>query len=230
MTVFAEVRSLDDIDVRAARVWRWPDGRESLSSAPVGGGWRRVDWLLNVGVDAGYARTDLDAHADEVAARLDLSGPGQVLLTAADVTMGVRAESGGVHVDATVGITKPTWAADTDDAYSERIDGTWTAVTNGVSARPRRAPEPGTINIVVQMPVALTPAAAVNAVITATEAKTQALLGADVPGTGTASDAVTVLWPTQGDAEAFAGPRSTWGARLARAVHDAMLAGIEVHP
>ena len=45
------------------------------------------------------------------------------------------------------------------------------------------------------------------------------------PGTGTASDAVTVVCPPDGPAEAFAGPRSIWGARLARAVRDAVLAG-----
>lgn len=206
------------LDARAALVWRFDDSRESLSSAPVGGGWRQIDWLLNVGVTGGYARTDLDAHAREVSKHLDLAGAGQVLLTAANVTMGVTAEADGVRVDATVGITKPTWASDDDNSFAHRVDDVWI---------------PGTINLVVQMPVPLTPAAAVNAVVTATEAKTQALVESAIPGTGTASDAVTVVWPSEAaasPAEPFAGPRSVWGARLARAVHSAMLTGIEVHP
>lgn len=202
-------------DARAALRWAFEPPRDVLSSAPVGGGWRSIDWILNVGVSAGYARTDLDAHAREVAVHLGCSGAGQVLLTAADVSRVARGVSEGVRVDATVGITKPTWAADEDDTYARRDGDVWV---------------PGTINLVVQFPVALTPAAAVNAVATATEAKTQALLGAGVPGTGTASDAVTIVWPSDPmshQAEPFAGPRSRWGARLARAVHQAVVRGIE---
>ncbi|MFE7888076.1 adenosylcobinamide amidohydrolase, partial [Streptomyces sp. NPDC057411] len=83
-------------------------------------------------------------------------------------------------------------------------------------------PRPGTINIIVSLPVPLTDAALVNAIATATEAKVQALveLGADASGTPT--DAVCVACPAAGaPAEPFAGPRSLWGARLARAVHRA---------
>lgn len=76
------------------------------------------------------------------------------------------------------------------------------------------------------MPVCLSAAALVGAVITVTEAKTQALLEAGVPGTGTASDAVCILCPQQGPAEPFAGPRAPWGARIARAVHSAVRAGL----
>ena len=82
----------------------------------------------------------------------------------------------------------------------------------------------------VQIPVGLSPAAAVNAVATATEAKVQALVEAGVPGTGTASDAVLVCWSPALPVEPFAGPRSTWGARIARAVHAAVRRGLEVHP
>lgn len=202
-------------DTRAALVWRFDGPRAALSSAPVGGGAAALDWVLNIEVAAGYARTDLDQHASQVAARLALHGTGAALLTAADVGRAVRGEDGDVVVDATVGVTKPTWAADADDAHGHRSGGTW---------------EPGTINIVVQLPVALSAAAAVNAVMTATEAKAQALFEAGVPGTGTASDAVVVTWPALLPAEPFAGPRSPWGARLARAVHDAVRHGLEVHP
>ena len=88
----------------------------------------------------------------------------------------------------------------------------------------------GTINLVVQVPAALSPAAAVNAVITVTEAKVQALAEAGVPGTGTASDAVVVCWPASVPVEDFAGPRSTWGARIASATHRAVADGLAVHP
>jgi adenosylcobinamide amidohydrolase len=77
----------------------------------------------------------------------------------------------------------------------------------------------------VSVPVPLSDAAFVNAVVTATEAKTQALLDAGFAGTGTASDAVCVAAPASGRGEDFAGPRSRWGARIARAVHAAVYAG-----
>jgi adenosylcobinamide amidohydrolase len=131
------------------------------------------------------------------------------MLTAADVRRVECATDGGVRVDATVGLTWPTWAAAADESVEDVLP----------------AAAPGTINVVVQMPVRLTDAALLNALCTATEAKTQALFEAGVPGTGTASDAVTVVCPSDGVVEEFAGPRSVWGARLARAVHAATLAG-----
>lgn len=202
-------------DARAVLVWQFPNPVAALSSAPVGGGVASLDWLVNIGVTEGYGRTDLDAHARDIADALGLRGTGAALLTAADVRRVVRGEDEDVVVDATVGVTKPTWAADADGSHGRRGDAGW---------------EPGTINIVVQVPVALSPAAAVNAVMTATEAKTQALIDAGIPGTGTASDAVLVCWAPALPAEPFAGPRSLWGARIARAVHAAVACGLEEHP
>nr|MBA3906853.1 adenosylcobinamide amidohydrolase [Pseudonocardiales bacterium] len=74
----------------------------------------------------------------------------------------------------------------------------------------------------------LSDAALVNAVVTATEAKVQALAEAGVPGTGTSSDAVCVACPSSpppGETGLYGGPRSLWGARVARAVHAAVAEG-----
>ncbi|MFG1874113.1 adenosylcobinamide amidohydrolase [Sphaerisporangium sp. NPDC049003] len=84
---------------------------------------------------------------------------------------------------------------------------------------------PGTINIIVAVPVAMCDAALVNAVMTVTEAKSQALAEAGYACTGTASDAVCVAVRSDGPEELFGGPRSTWGARIARAVHLSVLNG-----
>ena len=176
-----------------------------LSSAPVGGGSGLAEWVLNIGVGSDYDRTDLADHAGEVAADLGLRGTGVAMFTAVDLSRRQRCASGGVVVDATVGISHPTWAAGT-------------LATEAPAAG-------GTINLVVQLPVGLDPAAAVNAVITATEAKTQALATRGVPGTGTATDAVTIVWPAEAAAERFAGPRSLWGTRIAQAVYQAVWAG-----
>ena len=189
--------------------WRWDEPVQVLSSAPVGGGWSRPSWLVNLGVPPDYARTDLAAHAAHVSRTLGLLGAGPTLFTAADVTRVRGVEHEGVRVDSTVGVTAPTWAAD---------------ATGGCTAY-----RPGTINIVVQVPVRLSAAALVNVAMTVTEAKTQALLEAGVPGTGTASDALAVVCPDQGDAEAFGGPRSPWGARVALGVHASVAAGLAGH-
>jgi adenosylcobinamide hydrolase len=187
-------------------VWRFGEPVTVASTASCGGGIGIRRWAINAQVARDYARHDLDAHGAELAAAVRLDGSGVVMFTAAEVHRVQHAEDGGVQVEATVGLTLPTWAADADAEQAE------------VHA-------PGTINIVVAVPVRLTDAALLNGLCTATEAKAQALFRAGVPGTGTASDAVTIVCPAAGEAEPFAGPRSTWGARLARAVHDAVLAG-----
>ena len=128
------------------------------------------------------------------------------MLTAASVDGVSSASEAGVEAWATVGVRLVTWAADADDRGFE-----WT---------------PGTINVVASLPVRCTEAALVNAVMTATEAKTQALFERQVPGTGTASDAVCIVCPASGAAEPFAGPRSPLGAALARVVHAAVAGGI----
>ena len=83
----------------------------------------------------------------------------------------------------------------------------------------------GTVNLSGVGAGRLADGALVNAVATAAEAKAQALAELRVPGTGTASDAIAVCCPLDGAVEPYGGPRSTWGARLARAVHAAVTAG-----
>ncbi|GID26186.1 adenosylcobinamide amidohydrolase [Paractinoplanes brasiliensis] len=83
----------------------------------------------------------------------------------------------------------------------------------------------GTVNIVVWVPERLSDGALVNAVATLTEAKTQAIRDLGLEATGTATDAVCVLCPMDGAEAAYGGPRSTWGARLARAAYAAVLDG-----
>lgn len=206
---------------RAARalVWEVPPGWVALSSASVGGGLVRPRWVSNLDVGDAFRRTDLATYAGERAAELGLVGPGTSLLTAADVTQVEEGESEGVRAWATVGVTKPTWAR-RPSSEPGRVDG---------ASDP---PPPGTVNIVVTLPVALTASALVQALGTLTEAKTQALVEGGVPGTGTASDAAVVLCPeAQGeDAEPFAGVRSPWGQRVAETVHAAVERGLAAHP
>jgi adenosylcobinamide amidohydrolase len=182
-------------------VWQFAEPLTVASTASSGGGLGSRDWVINAQVSHAYSRRDHDAHGAELARVLGLDRRGVVMLTAADVRGLRHAQDGDVVVDATVGLTHPTWAAADDELA---------------------APAPGTINILAVLPVRMTDAALLNALCTVTEAKTQALLDAGVPGTGTPSDAVTVACPVHGPGEPFAGPRSVWGARLARAVYQAV--------
>ncbi|WP_229400886.1 adenosylcobinamide amidohydrolase [Micromonospora okii] len=188
----------------------------AVSSAPLGGGIGVRNWVVNATVPMSYHRDDPAAHLAELADLLDLDGPGVGLLTGVDVAEVVSRTDGGVRAWATVGLGTPVQAA----ALAET--GSAEAVPAG---GPVPAPRVGTVNIVVQVPARLADAALVNAVATATEAKAQAIRELGLAATGTPTDAVTVLCPAEGPAAAYGGPRSAWGAPLARAVHAAVLAG-----
>ena len=187
-------------------VWRPARPLRMVASAPHGGGLGVRRWVVNAQVPAGYGRRDPDHHLTKLGVSLGLPGRGVGMLTAADVRGVSRAVDGGVEVSATVGLGHPTWAAAPD------------------SARPVSLV--GTVNLVIVLPERLSDAALVNAVATATEAKAQALWETGIAGTGTATDAVCVACPDEGPAAAFGGPRSIWGARLARAVHGAVVGGL----
>ncbi len=207
-------------------VWAPGPGWRMVSTAVVGGGIGPRAWWLNAKVSMQYHDPDPARHVLEIAAAVGASGAGVGMVTAADITRWSTAEDGGVTAVATVGLGLPVWAA-ADDATVRR--------------------ETGTINVLVRVPVPLTDAALVNAVVTATEAKTQALVEADVPGTGTSSDAVCIACPDPGwaapgvgsvagddtvpghgrmpAAAEYGGPRSLWGVRIARTVHRVVATG-----
>ncbi|MFJ9329335.1 adenosylcobinamide amidohydrolase [Streptomyces sp. NPDC101230] len=189
-------------------LWRLGPGVRVCSSAVLGGGIGPRAWILNAQVPGGYPRLDPDRHLAEIAAAEGLTGPGAGLMTAADVSAYTTGHDGGVTATVTTGLGVRGWAA----------------APEGAARTPHR---PGTVNIVVTLPAALSDAALVNAVATATEAKVQALLDAGLDCSGTPTDAVCVAAPEPGPdgGEPFAGPRSPWGGRIARAVHTAVRAG-----
>lgn len=190
--------------------WRAGPGWRMASSGVVGGGIGPRQWWLNAQVPLAYARHDPERHVAEIAEALGLAGAGVGMLTAADVTRWRHGGDGGVRVLGTVGLGVPVQAAAPPERSAAEAEG-----------------RVGTINLLAVLPVPLGDAALVNAVLTITEAKTQALVEAAVPGTGTASDSVCIACPVPGPeaAEPFCGPRSPWGARLARAVYAAVASG-----
>lgn len=180
--------------------------RLACSSAIVGGGLLELHWVFNATVATHYLHPDPVEHALSIAKELQLTTDGACLLTAVDVELNARfASEDGVAVMATAGISSMGWAA--------------LAPADGVVL-------PGTINIVVEVPEPMSPAALVNLVMTATEAKAQYFAEAGHSATGTPTDAVVVVCP-QGPVTMdgqYGGPRSRWGAVVARVVLAALRA------
>ncbi|AZM63984.1 adenosylcobinamide amidohydrolase [Streptomyces sp. WAC 01438] len=197
---------VEDGETLHALLWPAGPGHRMISSAVLGGGIGERAWVLNAQVSHGYRRTDPDRHLAGLAAAAGTRGPGVGLMTAADVSAYAHAHDEGTEAFVTAGIDVRGWAA-------------------ASGSGPGGPQAPGTINIVAAVPVPLSDAALVNAVATVTEAKVQALVEAGLDCSGTPTDAVCVAARTPGPGEethAFAGPRSLWGARLARAVHRAV--------
>jgi adenosylcobinamide amidohydrolase len=202
-----ELMRCEQADGRPVLVWRLPEPARALATTVLGGGLGPRAWIVNAEVALDYHHADPAAHLASIAADLGLRGDAGIgFLTAARVLDVEVADDGGATCHATVGVSTPTWAAAPDGAWSRWV--------------------PGTINLVCWVPAPLSDAGLANALVTVTEAKTQALLEAGVPGTGTASDAVAVCCPP-GGTEPYGGPRSPWGARLARAAHVAVARGTE---
>ncbi|WP_017558765.1 adenosylcobinamide amidohydrolase [Nocardiopsis baichengensis] len=210
-------RREDGRELRAL-VWDAGPGWRMLSSAVLGGGLGDRSFVVNAQVSGDYRRLDPAVHLRQIASRAGVRGRGVGLMTAAEVSRARFAADGGAEALATVGIGRPTWAADSPDLDEIRL------------GAPLAGPGPGTINIVVAVPEPLSDSGLANLLATVVEAKVQAVMEAGFACTGTASDAVAVACRTgvAGNApDPFGGPRSRWGGRAARAVRDAVRAAAE---
>jgi len=181
-----------------------------LSSALVAGGFGEARQIVNMHVDDVH----LDGSpADEIAAfaaRLGIDEPFIGLMTAAATEHAAMAVESGAAV---------TVAAVVSVGLSN-------AVCAGVS--PPAPVAAGTINTILLIDASLTPAAMVNAVMTATEAKTMALgewrvrSPEGAPASGTSTDAVVVACTGRGSLLQYAGPATTVGWLVARTVRQAL--------
>ncbi|WP_134219575.1 adenosylcobinamide amidohydrolase [Pelotomaculum sp. FP] len=194
----------------------------SISSAVVGGGLGPKRYFVNRQVEPGYHT----AHpADEAASFLadtfpeyhaSDSGQWLALMTAARVSDAcwVRLSKQGCQalVIVSAGVSNACAAGITPDCLLDTV-----------------TPNPGTINIMAFLSHALSPGALVNAVQTATEAKTQTLreLGIKCPDTGayasgTTTDALVIAGAAQTPAAPYAGPGTLAGYLLARGVRQGL--------
>ena len=102
----------------------------------------------------------------------------------------------------------------------------------GVGARPPTEGDAGTVNMIVVVEADPAPAALLNAMLAATEAKALALFEAGVvcrdgsPATGTSTDAVVIAATGRGIAHRFGGPATDLGWCVARATRDALVPAI----
>jgi adenosylcobinamide hydrolase len=181
-----------------------------LSSAVVGGGLSSARHIVNMHVDKDYDGESPEDDLTAFAASCGVGGAFVGLMTAAYTEHAcVVAESrDGVTVAAVVSVGLSN--------------------TSNAGVTPPLAASAGTINAILLVDAALTPSAMVNAVITATEAKTMTLAQWDVrtpqgdPASGTTTDSVVVACTVRGTGLSYAGPATTVGWLVARTVRAAI--------
>ncbi|WP_404840852.1 adenosylcobinamide amidohydrolase [Alkalilimnicola ehrlichii] len=191
--------------------------RPILSNAAIGGGWRTARYVVNRTVAAGWNPPDIDTDMSDYLGQLGLPSEQCVgLLTAVHMQNLVRRreqwQGWAIEALATVGVRNAARAG---------------------GAFPLAASGSGTINVIVLIDGWLAPAAMVDAVQTAVEAKAAALAEAAVPtatgeiATGTTTDTVTVATLGRQPSSVYAGTATTVGHCIGRAVHGAISEGVQ---
>ncbi len=181
-----------------------------LASAVVGGGFTQAHYIINRHVIKGYSHPDPPGDLRGFAGEHGIDEPFVGLMTAAylDRVQTVALHAGSLTVAAivTAGLSNPTCA--------------------GLSSPAPLAA--GTINIILLVDGNLSPAALVNAVITATEAKAYLLLEGGVrtpdgfPATGTSTDALVVAYTGRGETLPYAGPATRVGWLIGQCVRQTL--------
>jgi iron complex transport system ATP-binding protein len=191
---------------------------QALSSAVIGGGLLDVRYILNRHVPKGYDHPQPDVDLLTFAQASGIHEPFVGLMTAAFMH---QARTNTVQTD---GLT----------VSAVVTAGLSNASVPGLS--PPAVFTPGTINIILLIDAQLTPAALVNAVITATEVKTQTILaqGTYTPeghlATGTSTDAIVVACTGRGQPLPYAGPATLVGWLIGRSVRAALQQALQKSP
>lgn len=182
----------------------------TLSSAIVGGGYTRTRHIINVNVDKNFVTKNPKAWLRSLANEMEIGESFIGLMTAVKLRKArfVFFESDGLGVGSLI------------------TAGVGNATSAGVT--PPFSYRPGTINTILLLDAHLTRAAMLNAVITATEAKSAVLKERNVltpdgdPATGTSTDTVTVACTGNGPLQSYAGAVTTIGWLIARAVRQSL--------
>lgn len=182
----------------------------TLSSAIVGGGYGHVRHIINVNVGKNFYYKNPKMWLRSLAKDMNIRESFIGLLTAVKLHKARFAffESDELSVGALV------------------TAGVGNAASAGIT--PPFSRGEGTINIVLLLDAHLTRAAMLNAVITATEAKSAVLKEKNIltphgdPATGTSTDTITIACTGKGTLQSYAGPVTTVGWLIARAVRQAL--------
>ncbi|MBI5952067.1 MAG: adenosylcobinamide amidohydrolase [Chloroflexi bacterium] len=181
-----------------------------LSSAIVGGGFRRASHILNAHVDKDYNSTNSKADLRALARSCGIENSFVGLLTAVYLRKARLTffEEDGLSVGALI------------------TAGVGNAASAGIT-QPYR-PRAGTINIILLLDANLSRSAMLNAFITATEAKTAVIQSRNIRtpagdlATGTSTDTVTIATTGKGKLQNYAGSVTVLGWLIARAVRQAL--------
>lgn len=199
-----------------------PQEMDGLSSAVYGGGFGKLSRMVNIYVDRHYRCDDPARDIADLLGQWGYPAEGTAgLLTAVPMRYAAVAEERGddfaVFCCATAGASNAARAG----VRRTTFPASWT---------------PGTINVLLAVDGRLTPAAMVNAVMTATEAKTAALgdlgvLDAEIglAATGTTTDAVALGVSQRADwplLHAYAGTATDLGGTVGRLVYAAVGASL----
>ncbi|MCG8403409.1 MAG: adenosylcobinamide amidohydrolase [Firmicutes bacterium] len=189
-----------------------------LGSTVLGGELRWASHIINHSVDKDYRGSDPEEDLRRVAEKMQLGRDVLGMMTAVSVTHTVL--SHGKHYNLTVatlctaGISNP-------------------GVAGSSVGKLLRDSKQGTINLIVLIDGNLTDAAMVNAVMTATEAKTRALFKAKIslPGgeriTGTTTDAMVVACTARGETVFYSGTATDLGYLIGHTVYKAVRQGVD---
>lgn len=192
---------------------RLPRSMRTMASTILNGGVGNADSVLMLQVPMHYDHGDPIAHMRELLAELEMPQKTVCFMTAADLHRAFSVEE-VVH--------------NGTRAIAMVSAGISNAINAGESSREGMVPhrQVGTINIMVITDKPLDDCGLANAIMTVTEAKTAALRDHNVPGTGTTSDAVLIVCPSDGERCLWSGTGSDHGISMAMAVRRSVGASI----
>jgi adenosylcobinamide hydrolase len=207
---------------------------KTVSSAFHNGGIKETRVILNIEVAKGYG--DIKLHMDpgafisESAKKLDVKEDFVAMVTAACVDIFALSSKR----DGDIGVSVIATAADKAGNTCDHAESSGEEIHAEVV-------EKGTINIIVIIDANPNDACLVSSIITATEAKTAALLELDIrsrysgdAATGTITDAIVCAETGRGEQIVFGGPASKLGQLVGsctrQAVKEAIMKGRECHP
>ena len=186
----------------------------TIASAPVGGGLTETRHILNVHVDKNYEQKDPVSDLASLARRLGITETFIGLMTA------VYTHQARVATAQSAGLIACTVAT----------AGMSNACAAGIT--PPAIYANGTINLITLVDANLCPAALVNAVMSATEAKCDLLrrlarrTASGEIATGTSTDAIVIAATGSGSLLPFAGPATEVGWLIASSVRQALEAAL----